>query len=237
MYSRHVLDLSVPPSVSGGRGVLKRIVLSFLLFCTALRAHFAQNLFDLETQEIKYRHNMLWDKDVEILQEILAIWSSRMGANSLGVAQYSSRLGTALMQKGDYPGAEQALQTALSILESNGPAYDQAGLTVKRKLVKVLNEQNKTDQADRLQSSLPAGRAKVQFDTAPQVIFKEQPQYTNAAAAKDVSGFILLSLIVDAAGHATDIHVIEPLGFGLDESAIKAVEQWKFKPATQTGFP
>lgn len=214
---------------------MPKTAIGLLLLCTAIHAALVQNLFDLETQEVKYRNQMLWQKDVETLQQILAGWNSRMGSDSLGATQYSPRLGTALMLTGDYSGAEQAIRTA-SILESNGPAYQDAAL-VKRKLVKALVEQGKTAEADQLKSTFLPVRPKVQTDTTPQILSKEEPQYTKAAAAKDVSGFISISMTVDEIGHPQDIHVIEPLGFGLDESAIKAVEKWRFKPATRSGAP
>ena len=48
---------------------------------------------------------------------------------------------------------------------------------------------------------------------------------------------MLLSLVVDESGNPIDIKVIRPLGLGLDEMAIKAVSQWKFKPGTLNGKP
>ena len=45
----------------------------------------------------------------------------------------------------------------------------------------------------------------------------------------------MLAVIVDAEGHAQDIHVVKSLGMGLDEKAIEAVEKWKFKPGMKGG--
>ncbi|MBV8811195.1 MAG: energy transducer TonB [Acidobacteriaceae bacterium] len=216
---------------------MHRVGLGLMLLSLSIQAHFDQTLTDLTTQESVYRSKMLWDKDAETLREIIAVWSSGMGHRSVGIAQYYSKLGAALMHTGDYAAGEQALRSALSILEANGPLYQEAATVVKRRLVKALLEQNKTEEAKELQNSLPPLYPKLKNDSEPQLISKEEPQYTRAAASRDVGGTILVSLTVDETGHARDIHVIEPLGFGLDASAIEAVKKWRFKPAIRGGAP
>jgi protein TonB len=48
---------------------------------------------------------------------------------------------------------------------------------------------------------------------------------------------MLLELTVDIAGNPVDIVITRPLGFGLDDQAVKAVKSWKFRPATLKGQP
>jgi len=43
----------------------------------------------------------------------------------------------------------------------------------------------------------------------------------------------VLSVIVDAHGNPQNVHVIRTLGMGLDEKALEAVRQYKFKPAIE----
>jgi len=47
----------------------------------------------------------------------------------------------------------------------------------------------------------------------------------------------MLSLVVNAQGEATKIHIVRPLGAGLDAKAVRAVEKWKFAPAEKDGKP
>jgi len=47
-----------------------------------------------------------------------------------------------------------------------------------------------------------------------------------------VSGTVSLAVIVNADGTVRDINVTKGLGDGLDESAVKTVRKWEFKPAT-----
>ena len=42
---------------------------------------------------------------------------------------------------------------------------------------------------------------------------------------------------MDTNGNTRDPQVVRPLGMGLDEKAIEAVKQYRFKPATYKGHP
>jgi protein TonB len=71
--------------------------------------------------------------------------------------------------------------------------------------------------------------------SAPSVLFKVDPEYSEEARKAKYSGTVLLSVIVDNEGHARDIKVLKSLGMGLDEKAVEAVQKWKFKPGMKGG--
>jgi periplasmic protein TonB len=71
--------------------------------------------------------------------------------------------------------------------------------------------------------------------SAPVVISKVDPEYSEEARKAKYSGTVTLAVIVDAEGHAREIHVAKSLGMGLDEKAIEAVEKWRFKPGMRNG--
>jgi TonB family protein len=73
--------------------------------------------------------------------------------------------------------------------------------------------------------------------TAPKILYRVEPQYTEEAKTAKVSGSVLLKLIVDENGNAQDIQVARSLDEGLDRNAIEAVRQWVFAPATEDGKP
>ena len=73
--------------------------------------------------------------------------------------------------------------------------------------------------------------------SAPAVIYKVDPEYSEEARKAKYSGAVMLSIVVDAEGRAKDIHVVKSLGMGLDEKAMEAVEKWKFKPGMKGGEP
>jgi protein TonB len=73
--------------------------------------------------------------------------------------------------------------------------------------------------------------------SAPTVLFKVDPEYSEEARKAKYSGTVLIQLIVGPDGHATGIRVVRSLGLGLDEKAMEAVAKWKFKPGTKSGQP
>jgi TonB family protein len=73
--------------------------------------------------------------------------------------------------------------------------------------------------------------------TGPAVIHSENPQYTMAARRAKIKGLVVIGLTVDANGVPQDVHVVRGLDQGLDENAIAAVQQYRFKPAMREGKP
>jgi TonB family protein len=71
--------------------------------------------------------------------------------------------------------------------------------------------------------------------TAPRVIEKTDPEYSEEARLAHLEGLILLRLIVDATGLVRDLKVTTPIGLGLDEKAIEAVSKWRFAPGVKDG--
>ncbi len=73
--------------------------------------------------------------------------------------------------------------------------------------------------------------------TAPVVIYSVEPEFSEEARKAKVAGNVLVSIIVDASGHPQNVRVIRGIGMGLDEKAVEAVRQYRFKPATLGGKP
>jgi TonB family protein len=71
----------------------------------------------------------------------------------------------------------------------------------------------------------------------PSLASKVEPQFTELAREAAFQGTVLLSTVVDVEGHPTALRVEKPVGLGLDEEAIRAVEQWQFKPGMKDGQP
>jgi TonB family protein len=73
--------------------------------------------------------------------------------------------------------------------------------------------------------------------TAPSVLSKVDPEYSEEARKAKYSGEVLLSIVVNTDGKAENITLVRSLGMGLDEKAIEAVQKWRFIPGKKAGVP
>jgi len=67
--------------------------------------------------------------------------------------------------------------------------------------------------------------------SAPVIIHSVDPEFSDEARRAKYQGVCIVDLIVDAQGNPQNPHVTRALGMGLDEKAIEAIKQFKFKPA------
>ncbi len=71
--------------------------------------------------------------------------------------------------------------------------------------------------------------------SAPVVIHSVEAEFSDEARRAKYQGVCLISLIVDTQGNPQNIRVVRALGMGLDEKAVEAIRQYKFKPAMKDG--
>jgi TonB family protein len=70
----------------------------------------------------------------------------------------------------------------------------------------------------------------------PVAIIKPNPSYTERARNARVSGVVLLECIVRKDGSVNNCRIIRGLGYGLDESAIRTIEnEWRCQPGIHKG--
>ena len=104
---------------------------------------------------------------------------------------------------------------------------------------------NRADLASRVNAVLDGrqrrGRAGVRCVTfaaaAAAVLGLMEPDYPDEARKAKYQGTVLFNVVIDETGQVTNIQVARSLALGLDEKAIDAVKQWRFKPATKDGRP
>jgi len=73
--------------------------------------------------------------------------------------------------------------------------------------------------------------------SAPVIIYEVVPEYSAEAKDARFLGIVIVNFIVDTAGHPQNVHILRGVGMGLDEKAVEAVKQYRFKPAMESGTP
>ncbi|MGC2637792.1 MAG: TonB family protein [Acidobacteriaceae bacterium] len=71
----------------------------------------------------------------------------------------------------------------------------------------------------------------------PILRYAPNPQFTPEAKKARYQGVDVVNLIVDENGDPRNVHVVRPLGMGLDAKAVQAVSQYRFTPAMMKGKP
>ena len=71
--------------------------------------------------------------------------------------------------------------------------------------------------------------------TAPSVVYRVEPEYSEEARRARYQGSVILAAIVKRDGTIEILKVLRGLGLGLDENAISALKLWKFNPGMKGG--
>jgi TonB family protein len=70
-----------------------------------------------------------------------------------------------------------------------------------------------------------------------EILDKPRPQYTTEGRNQRIEGDVVLDMVFLANGSVQVNRVISGLGHGLDEAAVRAAQEIKFKPAKRDGQP
>jgi TonB family protein len=71
--------------------------------------------------------------------------------------------------------------------------------------------------------------------TAPVVVYRIDPEYSEEARKARFEGTVLLAAIVRKDGRVDVLNLVRSLGFGLDQNAVDALRKWRFRPGTKDG--
>lgn len=191
----------------------------------SLAVGFGQNVLDPAAQLLQYRN------DLE-------------ARHNSSLAHF--RIAEILTRQGDYPSAANEFREALSgDLQPRwievwahvdlGEIYE---LTGQRD--RAVNEYRLAIRTeDDTQGALTEAKAHLQSrdavtsSTAPQeLLSRNEPEYSEEARIAELEGTVIVTAAdgTDPNGRPAGLRVIQPLGLGLDEKAVQAVQQWRFKP-------
>lgn len=77
----------------------------------------------------------------------------------------------------------------------------------------------------------PSSRGCEHEATAPVLIRRVEPEYTKDARKGGLEGRVVLEAIIAADGSVENIRVLKSATYSLDQFAMNAVRQWRYKPA------
>jgi TonB family protein len=87
-------------------------------------------------------------------------------------------------------------------------------------------------------ATAPKARNEEKSNTKPvEILSKPRPAYTDEARQLHVEGEVLVEVMFTAGGKMEVRRVVRGLGHGLDESALRAAQQIRFRPAQRNGAP
>jgi TonB family protein len=179
-----------------------------------------------------------------------------VGQQHADVARILSRLALTMEMQGDLSGPEPLYQQAIKTLEAPALATPTELATALELYAGLLAKQGKVAEAEKLRERARPIRARQVREmiaripatadlapgirigggvTSPLLISKVEPQYSEVAKMAKVQGSVLVMMVVGVDGNARSIELIRGVGLGLDEKAVEALLQWKFRPATKDG--
>ncbi|HEX3227467.1 MAG TPA: energy transducer TonB, partial [Pyrinomonadaceae bacterium] len=82
-----------------------------------------------------------------------------------------------------------------------------------------------------------SGAPATSVDQQPILLNNPQPRYTEEARKNKIQGTVLVRVLIGTDGAVKRVVVVRPLPDGLDEQAIQAAYQLRFKPAMKSGQP
>ena len=71
----------------------------------------------------------------------------------------------------------------------------------------------------------------------PRIIYRVEPEYSESAKAEQITGTVVLDLMIREDGVPNVLRVVRSVRSDLDENAINALEQWRLSPAMKDGMP
>ena len=85
---------------------------------------------------------------------------------------------------------------------------------------------------------LPTGVNRVGGSVKPPVpLVRPEPQYSDEARAALLEGTVVVRVVIGIDGTPQEALIVRGLGLGLDEMALEAINQWRFKPGARDGQP
>jgi TonB family protein len=71
----------------------------------------------------------------------------------------------------------------------------------------------------------------------PKIVDRTEAVYTEEAKAAGAAGTVIVEALIDRSGFVREATAVKPMGYGLSESAVEAVKQWRFEASVHKVAP
>lgn len=139
--------------------------------------------------------------------------------------------------------APATLDDPIVIVSYVEPSKSQSPLSQRKSADKTNNDTNKNEMAVPEQpqqvsdKSFSHGQALESQNVSekPRVLYQEKAAYPVMAKEARIEGPVKLSVTIDKLGRVIEVVVLEGPGYGLNETAVAAMKNFKFSPAQKEG--
>jgi TonB family protein len=172
------------------------------------------------------------EEALDLHKRSLEIMRVAYGDQSASYAYALAKLAGAYENQKNWPAAISAYETVLKILETKMDRTSWLYAGIADAYGRALSQAGRKEEAAKHRfAEKPVAQPR------PEIQLRHEPGYTEEARRKRIQGTITLALKVDENGVPRDVIVTEPLGAGLDDNALAAVQTWRFRPAMKDGSP
>lgn len=210
---------------------------------------------DLLNEVGRYYHRRRKHTDAErFYLDSFGIRVRLLGKEHAAVAESIANLAITYENQSQFEKAEIYYKTALEIREKAlGPDH-LATVETREHFARLLHGLQRHTEAARLEQQAGAARAPrlrqlegtrielaavplSEVGRAPELIEQVEPDYSEEGRIGRSQGTVAIRVEIDETGVPRNLQVVRTLGLGLDENALEAVRQWRFRPARQNGRP
>jgi TonB family protein len=165
------------------------------------------------------------------------VLKSHLEATDPRIAYAAFYLGKVELMLNNYESASDYFNETLATFDDPNKPSTSLELSTHGFLVNTYEKLGQSDLAT--QHCLAIGRmTPFNPDQERQPIFRENPDYPDAYLKSGAEGWVQLSFDIDESGFVRNLKEIKHGGAGsFVQSAIKAVEKWRFAPAFKDGVP
>ncbi len=195
-----------------------------------------------EREELKRATNLLKEKLRVVPESQRAEAEARLLEVQRSLELHDRLLRDYEAQRGIEEKRMQEVRETLAQLEKSRPADDARMRDARNQLADLekLYSEGRMREGEQYLASIQQDLAqaqKFQGDRKARVIYRVEPEYTEDAREKKITGTVVLTLTVDHEGLPQNIHVKKSLYPSLDQSAIEAAKKLRFEPAMKDGQP